>query len=134
MDADEDDESGSDEDVEMGSSTLNPKCPILLTVMTNPYTWCARIPFSAHISWPDCDHFKSSACRHSFSKEGLDDYLRSGPRQCPASGCNTIIRKELCQPDKTLQKRIQRLVEYQRRQEAKEQAEEESESGDDSDE
>ncbi|KAH9480472.1 E3 SUMO-protein ligase NSE2 [Psilocybe cubensis] len=83
------DDSGSDDDVEMGGVTQNYNCPITLTLLENPCT--------------------SRICGHSFSASSIKDHFRSGPstKKCPAAGCNQTFKLDDCQPNKKLAKAVE---------------------------
>ncbi|KAF8516814.1 hypothetical protein BU17DRAFT_92414 [Hysterangium stoloniferum] len=83
----EDADSDSDSEIEVGGMTQSYKCPLTLRSMTDPLT--------------------SSVCGHSFSAEGIREYLKGcrGETKCPATGCNQVIKMAYLKRDEDLARR-----------------------------
>ena len=93
----------SDEDleiVEAGSNAESFKCPISTTLLVDPY--------------------RSTICKHVYSKESLLSYLeqKNGVGLCPVAGCrNRQLTMDQCRPDQQMVYRVKRHV--RREQQAK---------------
>ncbi|QRV77383.1 E3 SUMO-protein ligase nse2 [Ceratobasidium sp. AG-Ba] len=93
----------SDDDLEVGGVTQDYKCPLTLQIYVNPLT--------------------STTCGHTFSAEGIREYLKNNDT-CPGTGCNAKISMAVLKLDRGIQKKA---IAAQRR------AEKNAGSSDDSD-
>ncbi|KAJ6512173.1 hypothetical protein C8R47DRAFT_1034185 [Mycena vitilis] len=96
----EGDESDDDDDVVMGGVTQEYKCPLMMTVLKDPYT--------------------SSVCNHSFSGDAIKDYFKNarGQQKCPASGCSKKFLLSDCKPNPELARKIKAWDKRQKRAQA----------------
>ncbi|KAF9527555.1 zinc-finger of the MIZ type in Nse subunit-domain-containing protein [Crepidotus variabilis] len=88
IEKEENGDSDSDEDIQVGGVTQNFTCPITLTTLVDPVT--------------------SRVCKHSFSRDAIKELCRDPRREikCPASGCNQKFRFADCLPDESLAKKV----------------------------
>jgi len=84
------DDSDDEDDVQVGGVTQDYKCPISLTTLKNPMT--------------------SQVCHHSFSGDTIREFLKNGPKNCPAAGCNKKLTLRDLKEDKQLAKRVKDAV------------------------
>ena len=105
MPAEDGDESDDEDDVQVGGVTQDYKCPITLTTLVNPMTSYAfpvlELSQLLRRYW-----FSRQLCRHSFSGEAIREFLKNGPKRCPASGCNKQIALRDLKDDKQLARKI----------------------------
>lgn len=59
-----------DEDLVVAREVISFQCPLSLVTMTEPYS--------------------NDKCKHTFEKSAILEFLRSGPQQCPQTGCATV--------------------------------------------
>ncbi|KAG8769036.1 hypothetical protein FRC12_005203 [Ceratobasidium sp. 428] len=74
----------SDDDLEVGGVTEDYKCPLTLKIYTDPLT--------------------STVCGHTFSADGIREYLKTSDK-CPKTGCNELISMNVLKLDKAIQKK-----------------------------
>ncbi|EPQ54656.1 hypothetical protein GLOTRDRAFT_130007 [Gloeophyllum trabeum ATCC 11539] len=91
------DDSDDDDEIEIGGMTQDYKCPLTLTILVNPLT--------------------SKHCHHSFSAEAIRDYLKRGPKTCPAAGCKQQLTLDDLEEDKDLARRAQAAARREARRE-----------------
>ncbi|KAI5453327.1 hypothetical protein NCC49_005807 [Naganishia albida] len=102
-----DDPESDDDDIEIGGTTQDFKCPLTL------------LPFD--------DAVRSTKCPHSFSGAAIRGVIRQGPRKsakCPVAGCDKVLTMGDIKPDPVLQKRSDQVKSrLQRRRQEEEAAE-----------
>ncbi|CAK7219275.1 hypothetical protein SBRCBS47491_003790 [Sporothrix bragantina] len=99
----EDDE---DDDLVVQREVISFKCPLSLVTMVDPY--------------------RSKACKHTFERSAILEYLRGGPpatrnqpKKCPQTGCSVEFTAVDLVPDTIMRRRIQRAAQMEmRRQDA----------------
>ncbi|KZT23387.1 hypothetical protein NEOLEDRAFT_1096035 [Neolentinus lepideus HHB14362 ss-1] len=91
------DDSDDDDEIEVGGMTQDYKCPLTLTILVNPLT--------------------AKACHHSFSAVAIREYLKAGPKTCPAAGCNQHISIKDLEEDKDLERRAKAAARREARRE-----------------
>ncbi|KAG8818893.1 hypothetical protein FRC17_010667 [Serendipita sp. 399] len=82
-DGDEDD---SDDEVEVGGMAKSYRDPLTRAWLENP--------------------MKSKLCGHVYSQASIFDFLRAGPADCPAAGCDKKISKKDLEPDEDMARQV----------------------------
>ncbi|KAJ2688292.1 hypothetical protein IWW39_002336 [Coemansia spiralis] len=82
----------SDEELTIAGARRTYKCPITTTWLVDPVT--------------------SKACKHSFSKQAITDYLRAkgGRGACPVGGCSRVLNREDLAADPALERNVARRL------------------------
>ena len=57
-----------------------------------------------------------STCKHSFDKESILEYLKTGPKQCPSTGCGARLTISDLEKDEGLARRVKAYEKRQARQ------------------
>jgi SUMO ligase MMS21 Smc5/6 complex component len=99
------DDSGDEDEVVVGGVTQDYRCPLTLVLMVDPLTSYVNIysmyRFGSHT-------FDRKTCGHSFSAEGIREYLDNSPvarKKCPTSGCNKVLGLKDLHPNKEFAKK-----------------------------
>ncbi|TFK52370.1 hypothetical protein OE88DRAFT_1807290 [Heliocybe sulcata] len=91
------DDSDDDDEIEVGGMTQDYKCPLTLTILVSPLT--------------------AKPCHHSFSAAAIREYLKTGPKTCPAAGCRQTITVKDLEEDKDLERRAKAAARREARRE-----------------
>ncbi|THH07185.1 hypothetical protein EW146_g9393, partial [Bondarzewia mesenterica] len=85
------DDSDDDDDIQVGGVMQDFKCPITLTPLVDPLTWCANTGSGCYLYYNDhvCDLVYSN-------------------KMCPAAGCNKMISLNDLHPDKDLERKVKK--------------------------
>lgn len=85
-----DDGDGEDDEINVSGGKVSLKDPISLDVFLNPVI--------------------STACKHTFEKDHILQYMRSGNTQCPITGCNAQVNNSVLEPDNIMKWRVKALL------------------------
>ncbi|OAA61070.1 chromosomal organization and DNA repair protein [Niveomyces insectorum RCEF 264] len=90
---------GEDDELIVAREVVSFKCPLTLLTMKDPY--------------------RGRECRHTFEKSAIMEYLQQGPKTCPQTGCERVLKKSELVPNKRMLHQIERAERLaQRRNEA----------------
>ena len=59
-------------------------------------------------------------CGHSYSREGIKEFLKKGPGKCPTTGCTQEITFAELQPNKDLARKVKAAMRREREREEEE--------------
>ncbi|KAK4701755.1 E3 SUMO-protein ligase NSE2, partial [Phenoliferia sp. Uapishka_3] len=113
------DEEDSDDEIEVGAQTTDFKCPLTLSVMKDPMSSFVPSPhlfsfLSPSTNSPDLP-FRSTKCKHHFSRAGIQDYLKDGQEhECPIAGCHAKMVMADVVANPNLKKRVEAYIRRER--------------------
>ncbi|SAM58573.1 related to MMS21-SUMO ligase and component of the SMC5-SMC6 complex [Ustilago bromivora] len=84
--AEEGDDQGSDDDLEIGGVSQNFRCPLTTNLLEDPLT--------------------NTNCTHSYSRSAIMEYVAAGNNRCPASSCTATVTQRTLKQDPALSRKV----------------------------